>query len=170
MSISKNIIYNNEDIKFSENYNFHIEQLEIASLNIEDFNKRLNLDIKLSYSPKFSYFLAVDYSVYYERLFSNYITSLLSYQKGFQNISEEDFIRIDLQNLNNIMQGFKISIISNKEQVKNSDEILFELKLFLKRYTDYCPLGILSQQGQEYYKNELNKIVEQLYKVMYMLD
>ena len=45
-----------------------------------------------------------------------------------------------------------------------------ELNLFLKRFSDYNPLGILTESGEVFYKEESQKIVNELKSVLYLLD
>jgi hypothetical protein len=168
MEISKNIIYDSEAIKDSE-FKFHTKQLEIVSLNLDDFNLRLNSNIKLHYNHIWNVFLLESKNEIYGDVFSRHISHCLAFFND-ENWSEGMFIYRDLYNIKNVMINLLYHIKDNVESFKNNDVLMSELNLFLKRFSNYHPLGILTQSGEAFYKEESQKIVNELNSVLYLLD
>jgi len=169
MYISQNIIYDKEAIKTSD-YEFHTKQLEIVSLNLDDFNSRLNSNIKLHYNHIWNAFLLESNNEIYGDVFSRHI----SYCLGFFNdkgLLESSFIQKDLFTIKSVMFNLFFHIRDDFDYFKQSEELKLELHLFLKRFdNNYCPLGILSNEGQIYYKEECKKIVDKIKSILYKLN
>jgi len=168
MTISKNITYDFEAIKKSE-FEFYTKQLEIVSLNLDDFNLRLSSDIKLHYNHIWNVFLLESPNEIYGDVFSRHIAHCLAFYND-ENWSEEVFIFKDLFHIKNGMINLYYHINDNSENFKNNDELIKELNLFLKRFYNYYPIGILSKQGERYYQNECQKILDKLKTILHLLD
>jgi hypothetical protein len=169
MSLSKNIIYDSDGVKKS-NFNFHTKQLEIVSVNLDDFNSRLGSDIKLNYNHIWNVFLLESSNQQYGSVFVRHISHCLAFHND-KNWEEPFFIQRDLYHIKNTMINLFYHIKDDVEYFKQNDELNSELNLFLKRFdNNYYPLGILSDNGQEYYSQECEKIVDKLKSVLHLLD
>lgn len=168
MTISKNITYDSEAIKNSE-FNFHTKQLEIVSLNLDNFNSRLKCDIKLHYNHIWNVFLLESKNEKYGDVFSRHISHCLAFFND-KNWSEELFIYRDLYNIKNVMLNLFYHIKDDAENFKKNDILIDELNLFLKRFSNYHPLGILTNNGEKFYKEESQKIVDELENILHLLD
>ena len=168
MSVSKNIIYDSEAIKKYE-FEFHTKQLEIVSLNLDDFNSRLNSNIKLHYNHIWNAFLLETTDEIYGDVFSRHIFHCLAFHND-NKWSESFFIQKDLFNIQSVMFNLFYHIKDDTEYFKQNKELNSELNLFLKRFdNNYYPLGILSKQGQSYYKEDCQKIVDKLKTILHLL-
>lgn len=168
MIISKNIIYDSEAIKSSE-FNFHTKQLEVVSLNLDDFNTRLKCNIKLHYNHIWNVFLLESTDEVYGDVFSRHISYCLSFFNN-ENWEEQFFIQKDLFSIRSVMFNLYYHIKDDTQYFKQNEELNYELNLFLKRFDNYYPLGILSTQGQVFYKEECQKIIDKLKSVLHLLD
>lgn len=168
MSISTNIIYDSEAIKNSQ-FEFHSKQLEIVSLNLDDFNSRLNSNVKLHYNHIWNAFLLESKNENYGNVFSRHISHCLAFFND-DNWSEEMFIYKDLFHIKNGMINLYYHIKKDPEWFKTDEDFLSELFLFIKRFDNYHPIGILSNQGERYYQIECQKILEKLQTILYLLD
>jgi|26BtaG_2_1085354.scaffolds.fasta_scaffold08032_3 hypothetical protein len=168
MSLSKNIIYDSD--KISSDSDFYTKQLEIVSLNLDDFNKRFNSDILLRYNHNWNTFLLESPNERYGDVFVRHISYCLAFHND-ENWSEEVFINRDLINIKSVMFNLYYHIKDDVDYFKQNEDLISELNLFLKRFDNsYSPLGILSNKGSVYYKNELNIIVSKLKSVLHLLD
>lgn len=168
MNISKNIIFDSEAIKNSE-FEFYTRQLGIVSLNLDDFNSRLNSDIKIRYNHIWNVFLLESKNEKYGDVFSRHISHCLAFFND-ENWSEEMFIYRDLHNIKDVMINLFYQIENDTENFKNNSVLMSELNLFLKRFSNYCPLGIITSNGEKFYKEEAQKIVDKLKSVLHLLD
>lgn len=168
MTISKYIIYDSEAIKNSE-FTFYTKQLEVVSLNLDDFNLRLNSNIKLHYNHIWNVFSLESKNEIYGDIFSRHISYCLAFFND-ENWSEESFIYRDLYSIKDVMINLFYNIKDNPEAFKTNDVLMKELDLFLKRFSNYCPLGILTPNGEKFYREESQKIVEDLKTVLHLLD
>ena len=168
MSLSKNILYDSGAV--DSNMEFHTKQLEIVSLNLDDFNKRLNSDIKLRYNHIWNAFLLESTNEKYGDVFVRHISHCLAFYND-ENWSEEFFIQRDLFNINSTMINLYYHIKDNVDYFKQNEELNSELNLFIKRFDNgYRPLGILSNDGAVYYKKQIEAIVNNLKSVLNLLD
>ena len=168
MTISKNIIYDSEAIKNSE-FEFHTKQLEIVSLNLDDFNSRLNSNIKLHYNYIWNAFLLESKNEKYGNVFSRHISHCLAFFND-DNWSEEMFIYKDLFQIKNGMINLYYHIKKDPKWFKTDEDFSSELFLFIKRFDNYYPIGILSKQGERYYQIECQKILDELKTILHLLD
>lgn len=168
MHISKNIVYDSEAIKTSD-YEFHTKQLQIVSLNLDDFNLRLNSNIKLHYNHIWNAFLLESTDEVYGDVFSRHIAHCLAFYND-KNWTEDSFIYKDLFHIDNEMINLHYHINKDVEWFKTNEDLCRSLNLFIKRFDNYYPLGILSTQGQVFYKEECQKIIDKLKSVLHLLD
>ena len=168
MIISKNIIYDSEAVKNSE-HNFHTNQLEVVSLNLDDFNSRFNSNIILQYNHIWNVFLLQTKNELYGNIFSRHISYCLAFYND-ANWDEVSFISKDLRLIEDVMFNLYYHITQRTESFKMNDELNSELNLFIKRYDNFFPLGILSKMGEIYYRKELQIIVDKLKSVFIHLD
>lgn len=167
MQVSKNIIYDLEAVKNFQ-IEFHTEQLEIVSINLDDFNKRLNCNIKLHYNHIWNAFLLESKNEKYGDVFSRHISHCLAFFND-KNWEESLFINKDLKSIYDVMFNLHYHITQRTEYFKMSEDLQSELSLFIKRYDNFFPLGILSKEGEIFYKAELQKIVDKLQSVLHYL-
>ncbi|SFZ94902.1 hypothetical protein SAMN05428642_105163 [Flaviramulus basaltis] len=169
MSLSKNIIYDSDGVKKS-NFDFHTKQLEIVSLNLGDFNSRLGSNIKLNYNHIWNVFLLESSNQQYGDVFVRHISHYLAFYNDDEWL-ESFFVQKDLFSIQSVMFNLFYHIKDDVEYFKQNDELNSELNLFLKRFDNsYFPLGILSKEGSLYYSQEVQKIVDKLKSVLYLLD
>ncbi|KAB5491765.1 MULTISPECIES: hypothetical protein [Flagellimonas] len=169
MKLSQNIIYDSKGVQES-NFEFHTKQLEIVSLNLDDFNSRLKSNIKLNYNHKLNVFLLESDNEQYGGVFVRHIAHCLAFYND-DNWVEDSFIIRDLYNIRNTMINLFYHIKYDVDHFKQDDSLNSELRLFIGRFdNEYCPLGILSPNGSQYYKQEVQKIVDELKSVLHFLD
>jgi hypothetical protein len=156
--ISDNIQYDKSIIQ-SDDSKFYTKQLEIVSLNLDDFNQRFNSDIVLKFDHHYnSFYLVSPNEPYRGDMFIKHISHLLGYYNNREFIEETNFINNDLRIINNVARGFINVILFDNSDYKKSDEFQTDLNNFLTRYENYCPLGILTEKGEKHFRNYLTEI------------
>lgn len=161
MKISKNIIFE-EDILNKEDKDLHSKQIEITSLNLEDFNTRFNSNIILVYNSNYKGFFLNSEDERYGRLFTRHIAHLLAYYNHRKTWNEASFISYDLNLIRYDFEDLYLNIKDLKQDYIENSELVRRLNLFKSRWNNYHPLGILSKEGEQQYKNELQKILDKL--------
>lgn len=162
MEISKNIIFDNEILKKKEENELSIRQLEIASLNLDDFNQRLNSNIKLTYNSQYKSFFPTSRDEKFDNLIARYIAHLLSYYKNRNDWNEANFIDYNISLIRHEFEDLYLSIKEIGKDYSHNSGLRQRLSLFIKRYDDYYPFGIFTDEGQQLYKSELQKMVNSL--------
>jgi hypothetical protein len=166
--ISKNIIFDSKILE-SKNQQFYINQLKITSLNLDDFNKRLNTNIILRYHDALNGFELETQYPKYGNLFVRHLSHYLAFYNN-RNWLQPDFISYEYFILKSIHDHFYYSL-KEKGKSYQSDIILNEeLSIFLHRYDNYFPLGILDKAGENEYKYYSQDLVNSLKKLKLSID
>ena len=169
MKISKNIIFEKEILN-QKDKDLHSKQIEITSLNLDDFNMRLNSNIVLVYNYDFRAFFLNSLDEKYGRLFTRHISHLLAYYNHRETWTETSFISYDLNLIKYDFEDLYLSIRDLKASYIYNSELVRRLNLFISRWNNYSPLGILSKEGEEQYRNELQAMVHNLNKLIDSLN
>ncbi|TBX65200.1 hypothetical protein EZL74_12475 [Flavobacterium silvisoli] len=169
MEISKNIFFE-KNILNQEDKNIHSKQIEITSLNLDDFNARLNSNIVLVYNSDYRGFFLNSEDERYGRLFTRHIAHLLTYYNHRETWNETSFISYDLNLIKYDFEDLYLSIKNLNQNYTHNLELVRRLNLFKNRWNNYYPLGILSKEGEQQYKNELQKMVDKLNKLIDSLN
>lgn len=143
MSMTNNIIC--LDIALGNDVDsMHLYNIEIISKNLEDFNKRFEMDLMFSYDVNDGMFTPLEEnSTYYAMWFCEGVNEIL--------ILAQSTTCNDPYNLDQYLQ-----------KIKKEIKYLHSIELFqkyCKRYWNYAPIGFLSSESMEYIKKELNRIL-----------
>lgn len=160
---SKNIIFDKSDLESD----FHKKQIEIASLNLDDFNKRFKSNIIIKYDSNHNLFFLISNYEKYGSVFLRSLSHKLSFFNN-QNWSEGEFISDDLSRISYVYKGLFYSIKDNNYKFTKADDS--ELHLFITRFDSYFPLGIISGKGQQHYKETVQRMVDELKSIKYLIS
>ena len=160
MKISKNIIYNSEILK-SEKSNVHIQNLEIASKNLDDLNKRLSNDVNLVYDEltfKFNYQSYTELSHKVKVAVNNYCS--WSYQEDKET---QEWANLHTERILDEKDGI-LKYIYNP--TLKDIPYFQELRLsFINVYKDHAPLGFLKPEIEKIIKEKVNTYCSELSEV-----
>ena len=152
--ISKNISFDKELL----NDNKQRKNIEIGSLNLDDYNLRMGANHKLTYNGKF--IRTVD---------NPNIESILAlrFNDYLSIITTEDFfVDHHIQGVRDrkdeIMNYFEISKRTGKIKKEDYDYTEKSVDLFEREFLNYSPLGFLSDDGVNTIKNQVNEMVKEL--------
>lgn len=149
-----NIISFDKDVS-KETIEKNAENLKIAQLNLSDFNERMGKDYDLicrftNEHPRFFLLQELRYPENTNTIASQ-INWLLMWKK---EIKDRAYFKIFF---NEIEREFE-EIMRYHSPYVQKDYLYYKLvKNFEKKYTDYAPLGFLSQDDENYIKEEINK-------------
>lgn len=121
----------------------HIYNIEIISKNLEDFNRRFEMDIMLSYDVDDYMFSPLQENEEYAVWFCEDINELLAFA---DSPTCNDPFDLD-------------QYISKRKKEINYLHSIELFNQYCKRYWDYAPIGFLSPESMEYIKKELNRIL-----------
>lgn len=164
MKFSNNINFDQAILK-SEKAEVLSHYLNIASLNLDDFNARLNLNIHLRYDEnECKFVLADNYSqesikIVYKINWFNWF----SVQPDFEGEFQERYLNSVLAERDDILQSIRFPIYLTKS-VNRSDIDFFNSNkdFFINKYKNYHPLGFLSEASSLEITNKLNQYCSDL--------
>lgn len=135
------------------NEEIHATNLKIANLNLADFNKRLNTNIRLKYfDSRHKFYIIWDTeNIYNLHLFEDYcyINWFLIINNN-NDLKEEWISRLYVERLNN---HFHHSKFPNDK---------YEVAMFLKLFENYCPLGFLTPKEEVELKGNINQLCKMI--------
>lgn len=166
--ISKNIIFESKILE-SQNREFYKNQLKITSLNLDDFNKRLSTNIILRYHESLNGFeLETQYPKYGD-LFIRHLSHYLAFFNN-KNWIQSDFITYEFFILKLIHDNFYYGLKEKGKDYPYDISFNEELSIFLLRYDNYFPLGILDKIGENEYKEYAQKLIDSIKKLKLSID
>jgi len=124
--------------------------LELMSVNLDDFNKRVHENIKLEYNPH--YFTLYSQSTKAAELFWVIQQHIVSVEK--KEMDTGTFINTLLR-----LARTRTSEYSEKD-VENNLQLSSYIKMLYMWLNDYCPINCLSDIEKTYFVNEVDKIIE----------
>jgi hypothetical protein len=152
-----------ENIVFDEKLledNYHKFRIETTSLNLENFNKSLNVNIKVEYRENGGPIIKSEYNKLSNRFIKN-ITNLLSYYRPEnKQFDMEGYINSTSRILKNIYLTYYNDLITGK---KLELDILEEIDIFIRLYDNYNPINLNCENSElEIFKVETQKKVDSL--------
>lgn len=147
--------------------NIHNHNLEIATLNLENFNLRLHEHMcRLYYNINKKEFEPVNTNDLHSAFIAEWINYFI-YWDDLTEDSKENLLPIYISLITNHYFDKAMGIINVKltnNSVTDSDRIYFkkECDLFKLRFKDYSPQGILSTEQELKIKSEFNRLCDEL--------
>lgn len=154
--MKENIVF---DEKLLEN-DYHKFRIETTSLNLENFNKSLNVNIKVEYRENGGPIIkSEDNNLSY--MFIKNITNLLRYyRRENKRFDMEGYINSTSRILKNIYLTYYNDLTTGK---KLELDILEEIDIFIRLYDNYNPIKIKRENSElEIFKVETQKKVDTL--------
>jgi len=155
--LSKNIVIEKELLDDADDS--LLKLLNFVSLNLDDFNKRLDCNIKIKITSSAGNFSFLNTSCQYSKLFDRYLSFLLL-QRGKNNVDE--FIQSSKGYIEVAFDFINSSILKHKGSFSTNSIEYSKYILFVKRYSNYSPLGILSKEQQTEFSAYTQRFVETL--------
>lgn len=149
-----NIISIAEDVP-QETIDKNVENLRVAQLNLSDFNERMskNYDLICSFKNDNPRFFLKQELRYPEN--TNTIASQINWLLTWKReINDRTYFKIFF---NDIERDFEEIKRYNSPYIQKDNVYHKIVEDFKKKYTDYAPLGFLSNDDENYIKEEINK-------------
>lgn len=149
-----NIILFDKDVS-QETINKNAENLNIAQLNLSDFNERMgtNYDLICKFTNENTRFFLKQELRYPEN--TNTIASQINWLLMWKReINDRVYFKIFF---NDIAREFEEINRYNSPYVQKDNIYYKMVEDFKRKYTDYAPLGFLSENDEKYIKEEINK-------------
>lgn len=160
MKISKNIMYNSKILN-SEKSDVHRQNLEIASINLDDLNKRLNSDVSLLYDElKFKF----KYDTYSELAFD--FKTIINQRCTWAHQDDknsDDWVKPCIDSI--LKEKDDILTYANNPLLLDIEHFKYLRNKFVKRYKDHSPLGFLSSEVEQKIKDLANNYCSDLLEV-----
>ena len=149
-------------VDFDASVSPHKENIELAELNIIEFNKNFDVNkVSIKYNPSSNKFETTD-----SKFSSNFIVSEINYFLYWQSLADKKSnINIYLNSLNNRIFS-KIRNLKNQhtDKVTQQDVDYFNKKkgeVFLSLFNFY-PVGLLNYEDEKYIEQEINRMCEEM--------
>ena len=148
-----NITNVEKDIEESTS-DFHTISLNVAQLNLEDYNRRFNTDFDLVYLKDdrghFMFKLANPPQNVLEHIIDSDINFFKSWAVNY-NYNNNNWFRDFYHNINSL--EFEQIMVW---RIRDRDMFLDKARSFITKYTDYAPLGFLSEEEIQSVKSEIS--------------
>lgn len=162
MSFSPNIQVSS-DFKDSEKVNVHNKNLEIATLNLDNYNSKLDNHVcKLLYNIETFEFEIIDKHDSHSEFINSEINHFCWWkeQDDIQAYVKDYTFSVENLHFKRVYEIVSMDISVNRPI--DSEYFIEEKKLFFLRFKDSYPLGFLSVEQQSEIKTKLNELCSTL--------